>query len=349
MANPECMHSTTDCVSAAAVNFTESYQTVNNISAINIVQTVVDGNRTFAYLGDSTVPSGLDFVAYTVAVSTQCAPITSICNLRAFSNVSPGSAGPAMEFNCSSGFFSNQDVQLYPMGPPSIIWQMGYFQDNNLTVPVEVSDSNASTIMPNPVYSGIAAVMDIHGTSTDYPLYNDSEIVHYDSYGQILGDGFVLRCETEVYDAEYTWINGSFGNFTNLTLSNETVSLIVSGRFLYLPNYLPIPGVLQLINGAGLACLQNTTNDLADTAATVYSQASLGGAAGVFVPVENSKEWTQQTVLLTRIPFAPLHPCNLELCLCSDRYIAWRRGGGEHSWTSCGRRCSSKIVSVGAG
>jgi hypothetical protein len=82
--------------------------------------------------------------------------------------------------------------------------------------------------------------------------------------------------------------------------------LIVSGRFLYLPNYIPIPGLLQLINGAGVACLQNTIDDLADMVATVYSQASLGGAAGVFMPVENVKEWTQQTVLLTRIPFVPL-------------------------------------------
>jgi len=313
MVNPGCL--STDCISPTAANLSESFQTVNNVSTANMVETVQQGNRTFAYLREISLPPGIDFVAPTVAVTTQCTPITTICNLRAFTNMGgPESSniGPDMEFNCSSGFRSNPDIQLFPVGPPSLMWQLNHFQDANLSVPIKVFDENASVIVSNPVYSGIAAVMDIHGTNTDYPLYNDREIVHYDSYGLIFGDGFVLRCKTETYQAEYIWANGTFRNFTNLALSNENVSSIVNGRFQVLPatdrmNLFPIVGLLQLINGGGLACLQNSAGALADVFATIYSQASLGGAAGVFTPTENIKEWTKQMVLLTRIPFAPFY------------------------------------------
>jgi len=279
-----------------------------------MVETVLQGNRTFAYLREASLPPGLDFVAPTVAVTTQCTPITTICNLRAFTNMGgpDSNNGPTMEFNCSSGFESNPGIQLFPVGPPSLMWQLNYFQDANLSVPIKIFDENASVIVSNPVYSGIAAVMDIHGTSTDYPLYNDGEIVHYDSYGLVFGDGFVLRCKTETYQAEYIWANGTFRNFTKLSLSDENVSSIVNGRFQVLPvtdrmNLFPIAGLLQLINGGGLACLQNSAGALADVFATIYSQASLAGAAGVFTPTENIMEWNKQMVLLTRIPFAPFY------------------------------------------
>ena len=309
MVNPVC--STTDCVTPAAANLSESFQTVNNVSTVNTVQTVVDGNQTFAYLRESSIPKGINFVAPTIAVSTQCTPITTICKLRAFTNMdhfSPSSSGPDMRFNCSSMFQYDANFRLFPMGPSSLLWQMNFFQDFNLSVPIDLDP----LLVPNPVYFGIAAIMDIHGTSTDYPLYNDSEIVHYDSYGTIFGEGFVLRCETKVYQAEYAWVNSTFRNFTNLTLSDLNTSLIVHGRFQILPEsfrarLFPIVGLLQLINGGALGALQNTAHDLADVFATVYSQASLGGAAGVFIQVKNINEWNQQEVLLTRIPFAPFY------------------------------------------
>ena len=127
LVNPGC--SSTDCISPTAANLSESFQTVNNVSTANMVETVLQGNRTFAYLREASLPPGLDFVAPTVAVTTQCTPITTICNLRAFTNMGgpDSNNGPTMEFNCSSGFESNPGIQLFPVGPPSLMWQLNYF------------------------------------------------------------------------------------------------------------------------------------------------------------------------------------------------------------------------------
>jgi hypothetical protein len=308
-----------------------------------MIQIVSQNGSTYVFLADPTVPDYVDFVGSTVAVSTQCTPITGLCHMTAPNNIDESWQHASkvamdsiqkrslsvliqgnMSFSCSSGFAFDSAAAFTPIGTSSLIWQLSYFEDRNLSIPVQMSntvstvnssvrpaslDSSTSSsewtaVVPNPVYFGLASVMDINGQSTDYPLYNDSEIVHGDGG---IGDGFILSCTTAAYDATYTWINGSFGNFTSLSFADTMTMEIINTRFLDIESGLPVVGLLQLINNAGVACLANSSIDLANIIASAYSQASLGGAAGAFVSTANLNEWTGNPVLLSRIPFAPLY------------------------------------------
>ena len=87
----------------------------------------------------------------------------------------------------------------------------------------------------------------------------------------------MLLCNATIYDAEYTWINGSFGNFSSLNPSNTTMANIINGPQQKNTTF----GLNQFVNGAVLATFSHTAEELAQKMALVYSQTALGLAAGV--------------------------------------------------------------------
>jgi hypothetical protein len=298
----------------------EAYKTVNNISAINQIITAspADSDRTYVFLGDARVPANVDFVASTVAINTQCKPITQTCD-HEVSNVElvlpDGPAGfyrlgrravsigttpwqsvtiaGALSFNCSTGF--NQNLTNFT-AIPIINWTMRFFNDPAMTLPASISAP------ANPIYFGIVAIINSNGNTTSYPLYKDPDVFHGNATASAVFDGFILGCNATVYDATYTWLNGSLQNFTVLTRANAsaagTLNSLFQGSSI---------GVNQLTNGASLAGFSNSSQVVADKMALVYSQTNLGYASGVFTSRRNEREWTRETVLLARVPFAPFY------------------------------------------
>jgi hypothetical protein len=125
-----------------------------------------------------------------------------------------------------------------------------------------------------------AYVNDATNGNTELPVgVLDSDIVE----GENGGLAFILLCNVTVYNATYTWINGSFAEFTELSIANENIATVVNG-----PQQRNLTfGLANFFTGAILSTFSSTAQEVADKMALVYGQTALGIAAGVFVKVEN--------------------------------------------------------------
>jgi hypothetical protein len=278
------------------VGAADAYETVNNASSLHQLVTVNYDGSTYVLLGDVTVPIDIDYSASTIALTTSCIPISTACNLT-------GVSGVSAPYFCSEAFYGD----LYPdYGAPDTFgdstWRLSLFEDAGLTVPVNV------TIPTNPTYLGIASYVLGNAAPSDglpnngsshLPLWNDPEIVHPCCND---GNAFILRCKPTTYDVSYTWFNGSFGTFIAISPSNLSLAGIINGP--QQDNY--TFGSTQYVNGAILAAFSNTSQELADRLALVYSQTTLGLASGVLSPRENLLEQARNPLLVSRVPKAPL-------------------------------------------
>lgn len=261
----------------------EGYQTANNLSAVNQLFTVYQDGIPYVLLGDVSASAlSVDFSASTIAVNTECTPISAACNLT-----SHGAASTS--FNCSKGFAG--DLALDPQAcTASGGWIISFFNDSALT---ELANYGYPV---NPIYFGMATVVNVNGHVGQ--LNNDSDIVVVENGG----DAFVLQCTTTVYDVSYDFINGSIANLTEIQLANVSFANIVNA-----PQQATQYALNVLENGAMRAGFSNTSQELADTMALVYSQTSLGFAAGVFSPRNNLEEQFRNTFLVAKIPFRPFY------------------------------------------
>ena len=278
------------------VGVVDAYQTVNNVSTIHRIITANRGDLSYVFLSAAQIPNDIDYVASTVAINTQCTPITSTCNVTI-------AGGQSTPYYCSSGFHGDFGIPILANSDlGSLVWRMNFFNDSGLTEPVNL------TMPTNPTYMAMASYVVAAGLSDDgksgnsiSPLFsNDPEIAYPCCLG---GIAFILRCNTTVYEATYSWVNNSFGSFISLTQSNLSLSNIINGPQQNNNTF----GIPQYVNGATLSAFSNTSQELADKMALVYSQTALGLAAGVLSPRQNLEEQTRQTLLIARVPYAPFY------------------------------------------
>lgn len=274
----------------------EAYQTLNNISSVNQLVTVQHDGQPYVFLGDIGFSSSVDFSASTIAINTQCKPITRACNAVATDTTT---------YNCSNEFQGDLDPTSGNATTFETVWRMNLFTDAALDEPAEFNNSYITST--NPVYIAMATTLngDIHGMYPNgtldmtHTILNDPEILK-DNQNSL---SFILLCNATVYDATYTWINGSFGNFTDLNPSNETFANIVNGPQEKNSTF----GINQFANGAILSTFSDDAQILADKMALVYSKTSLGLAAGVFTSRPNREEQTREEFLVSRVPMAPFY------------------------------------------
>ncbi|KAH0559688.1 hypothetical protein GP486_003799 [Trichoglossum hirsutum] len=253
----------------------EAYKTVNNISTTNQVDTVSFGS-TYALLVDADPPSDIDYSATTFAVSTQCTSIGHECGLNP-------ALGISTPFNCPNINFKG-DVTS---GPD---WNLNFFNTSeakyNATLPM----------VSNPYYWALASLID-----GSYPIINskDPNIV-VPVHG---GLATVIFCNTTVFDATYYRTNGTITKLLG-TISNATVGGIFSGPINPFGGHF---GANQLQNGMHLAAFGNTSQDIATAFANTFSQVTVGFAAGVMSPRQNTLEQDRHNLLVARVPKAPLY------------------------------------------
>jgi hypothetical protein len=113
----------------------------------------------------------------------------------------------------------------------------------------------------------------------------------------------VLFCNTTIYDATYSQVNGTVTRVVG-SVSNGTVGGIFSGPINAFAGGF---GKNQLENGMHIAAFSNTSQGLANAFATVFSQTTVGFAAGVMSPRPNTEEQTRNNLLIARVPKAPLY------------------------------------------
>jgi hypothetical protein len=165
----------------------ESYKAVDDVSAINRVYTATDSlGRSYALLGDSAASNNLDFTASTIAVSTQCTPISKKCRLQ-------GVDSP-VTYHCSDQFQGDLSIKLISNASNAgVTWRMNFFNDSQFNQPTEFEGDVRGA---NPVYIGIGAYVNdlsltiaANGSSQEFVPpspsagNNDTDIVRGDNGG----------------------------------------------------------------------------------------------------------------------------------------------------------------------
>lgn len=253
------------------VSNTEAFKVLNNVSTSNAVyQFPPNLAQTMLFLGDATSSSNLDFKASTFAVTTQCEPITYNCTHDYITD---------LKFNCTPALASDYSSLPSPVG-------MRVFTNSSLT-------DAPGFIYQNPIYFATWAIRQQANSSA---LYNDTGVV-YD--GSVVGTvNWILNCSATVYEANYTWVNGSVASL-NTTLANGTIGGIISGPF----NNDHADAALQV--AANLASITNSSAEIAATTAAYISHIALSLSIGAFSSRTNLVEQSRSTVLLTRVPIVP--------------------------------------------
>jgi hypothetical protein len=101
-----------------------------------------------------------------------------------------------------------------------------------------------------------------------------------------------------VYDLTYSWVNGSFSG--DWRQSNGSISQILAAPFHY--------GLAcsNLNNLAITSSFTDTADEMAEKWSTGFSQIAMPLAAGIVSPRQNLQEQSRTSMLVSRVPKAPL-------------------------------------------
>ena len=130
------------------VGGTEGIQTVNNRSTVNQLVTVQHSGLSYVLLSDINISQDVDFAASTVAINTQCKPITQACDAVAIEWT---------RYNCSDQFQGEFNTVEANGTSFQTSWRMNFFNDSTLETPAETTIGSFPTGQ-NPVYIAMAAV-----------------------------------------------------------------------------------------------------------------------------------------------------------------------------------------------
>ncbi len=244
---------------------------------------VYQNDRTqYAYV--ATPPSSrlgsVDYTVSTYAVTTQCNPVTASC-------FNPSSiSGASAPYKCPFAF--QGAVNTLVNAPNSVA--EAYFTDSN-------GSNNDTTSNPigNPYYH---AAMLLMNTRNGRPpgLQNDPEATEGGHGGSIVA----LFCTSTVYDVTYSSVNGTITHWTT-SPSNNSNTMIVQGT-----QRLTTVGNPNLIQAATVAGLSDSAQEVANQFALAYSQTALAVSTGAFEPRAASASQVRETILVARVPKAPL-------------------------------------------
>ncbi|KAL6695714.1 hypothetical protein J3F84DRAFT_395142 [Trichoderma pleuroticola] len=242
------------------VSTSEAFKVLHNVSTINKVNYFpTDPSQAVLYLGDAASSSNVDFKASTFAVSTQCQPITYDCT-----HMHPN----ASKFNCTPALTGDFNTPSSPVG-------IKLFSNSSLT-------KNLPFTYQNPVYFAAWAIKEQIDSRS---FVNDPGVAYHSDTVETLS--WILNCSSTVYEATYTWVNGTVTSF-NTTLANSTLGGIMSGSF----NNDRVNAALQC--AATFASVGNSSTEIAETTAAFMSRA-------------NILEQSRSNVLLTRVPIIPFY------------------------------------------
>lgn len=241
-----------------------------------------------------------------------CQIISQQCNLTAISYV--------VRYRCSDLFEGDLENGLRNTtssgGNAGTVVRIEQFNDPELTIGQPALYPGGA----NPMYAVIAAyVNDVgvtlypNGTAENFnvPLPSNDSVNFQVS--DLNGIAYIMRCTVTLYDAVYTWTNGSFNNFTSLTKSSSTMSAIINGPLQHNATF----GNSIFYSNVMLATASNTTQEALDAIAYVYSSTAMGLASGVMRSRQNHEEFNRESLIVARVPFAPFYTLIALNLLCA--------------------------------
>ncbi|KAF3932207.1 hypothetical protein ABW20_dc0109670 [Dactylellina cionopaga] len=270
------------------VGGSESLKVISNQSSESRIFTAGLSEGIFSFVTGETLLPSIDFSATTFASNVSCIPISRRCGLEpAF--------GASTPFNCSDAF--SGDVTSLSSTSSLSLAQRGiiadFFYDSQLTQEISLS-YNAS----NPSYFALATIINQNDNSggAGGDLSADPEIV-VPVHG---GNSFVLSCQVELYEMQYTYSNGSVTRASLSPANNSVASLFLAP---FLATNFGDPFIENAILVAGIS---NTSQQVADKFALSFSRSILAATAGVLEPQINIQEQLRVQQLVARVPIAPL-------------------------------------------
>ena len=275
--------------------------------------------------------SDQDFQASTVAISTQCQPMTTQCNVR----MNEGSGGPNetyILFNCTDNF---RGVLGAPetVAADTITWtstdsttpdfnfkldrnfQYSYFSDSDLTtpynsiggVPNSGSDSSSNTSLPDSdllstYYLAVAGLVPVQNNADGQSLLQDTPSAFPLPGSPLIA--YTLNCTITSYAITYTWSNNYL-----LTPSDPQNSPLLSitplqnGTILEIAHGMQATGMPSLSQAQSLASVVSPSmTAFARAYANLHSQDTLALIASVMTPRTNLRQARRETLLVAQIP-----------------------------------------------
>ncbi|KAI9661810.1 MAG: hypothetical protein M1821_009049 [Bathelium mastoideum] len=236
---------------------------------------------------------GLDFVANTTSMVTQCLPATEACQMR--NNSQSGSSDLSIPFNCSHMFYG--DLNKSPQDGLEQFrgWDSSfYFMQNGLPNNISVnSQLNPFTFNTSAAVNSID-FQDLEDPTSDR-LVLDKDVIN-------AGDGrvaFALSCTSTVFDVSYSLVKGNITNFKAAPSDPRKASIIKAPLQVGFGRY-------SLFEQASLAVLLTANRSVADYMAISISQIGIALASGAFDNADNIQQRLWGDLYLTKVPKAPL-------------------------------------------
>lgn len=256
---------------------TTTLQTLNNQSnALSVLSNGPDPTLAYLTVNPSDRDQQHDFSAATYGMRTSCRPITRSCNMN--------TEGGLATWNCSNGVFAQA-----ASNKASLTIQQMFFDDETMTQP---SDGGASV---NPSYFVFASLTQLSANPSTN-LVSDPEVVS--GSGALAA---ILLCSVGFYDTTYDVVEGNVTHMSsilsNVSVANVFIPALSESGFGY-------PNMANAFNMA--ASVAATAQDLSDQFALAYSKIALCIGAGSVVRTPALAAQTRATILVARVPKAPL-------------------------------------------
>ncbi|KAK6370110.1 hypothetical protein LTR64_005350 [Lithohypha guttulata] len=290
----------------------------HNTSTMSEIRTVEANGQEIAILLPKT--SGLspfvDFRASTIGITTQCRPITHLCNL-----VPSGIDDMFSQFTCSSNFWGllgkTTNGTFDPDYPPLSIKAnrnivMAYFMDKNLTVPYNSVGYNPTTggpdengiVLPddqlvNEVHMALAMRFASTAVDADVDLSMDKGFYR----GPTGTYDIILSCNYESLHVDYTWFNGTIRDVMTAPAPNGTLSEIWHGRSSPTSVSGDSPTLQTILKQAAV---QDSSETFARKWADLFSPVVMATIGGVTSNRMNSLEQIREPTLVVKVSIPAL-------------------------------------------
>ena len=294
----------------------ESAETLLGNSNTNVIQNVSfqayqqnNDAQHYFFLGDVQSGQDLDFVANTIAATTQCEVVTQDCQLN--SN-SPG-------FSCfgyqSPSFTYSGQVGIDPtalMVPDNMTMPMvgiQFFDDSGLQNPIGFGNQSTELfVAQNPVHflTWSKGFPPVDTSTKQYDEMRQKKFLQLDPSGDNV---FVLNCSLSIYHTTYAWVNGTILQYNQKAAFDPLLAPNMYGAIFGAPFAMSSAlGHLSLMNAAALAAYQSNPQDLSNRFANEFSRAAVALSSGIMSPARNLLEQSRNNAeVLTRVPKVPFY------------------------------------------
>ena len=238
---------------------------------------------------------GIDYVANTTSMVTQCTFATQECDVHAATTDLSDGNNISIPFHCYDDFSGNLGQTPATGHERAQGWNMSFYQLLNGTptrIPVQAQS--------NPFHFYIATAVnsiDLSDFDSDSSLPEGTP-----GNGSLVDAGqgftaFALNCEATIYDVTFSIINGSFWDFNTSISSPQKASIVQAPLQVGFGQY-------HLYQAASLAVLANN-DSVVETMGRALSQTGMALASGAFDFDNNIQQRFRWTVSVTKVPKAP--------------------------------------------